>query len=256
MPGNGFTLNISADIDGLASRLDAFQRDSVPFWTSKALNDTANDIKDAEVAEMARVFDRPTRFTLNALYVKFSSKSNLTAAVLFKDGGASIPAWRYLGPEVEGGSRRQKSYERRLVQFGAMRQDEVAVPAQGIKVDQYGNIPGSTWQIIMADLGYMRDPNQNSTARSRTGRKGKARGRYMVLRPDAALGHPNLVRNVPPGIYWRQSGSRAIVPVIAFVRAANYKPRLPFYDIAKRVMQQRFAENFRKAMAQYPARYR
>lgn len=254
MPGQGFVIDISADIEGLVRSMSVFEQSSMPFWTAAALTQTAKDIQAAEVAEMARVFDRPTRFTLNALYVKPATKQELTAAVLFKEGFGSIPAWRYLGPEVEGGARRHKSYERRLVEIGAMRVSEVAVPGARVKLDANGNVPGSFWQVIMAELGAMRDANQNATTRSRK-RAGK-RGRYFVLRPDwpSSPPSPNLARNVGPGIYERLPGSNSIAPVIAFVRLPTYGQRLAFYEIARRILQRNFARNFQAARARYAAR--
>lgn len=253
--GAGFVVDVSADIQGLIDRMTVTEQDSVPFWTAAALTQTAKDIEAEQIDEMARVFDRPTRFTLNALYVKPATKTELTAVVMFKEGFGSIPAWRYLGPEVEGGARAHKSYERRLIEVGAMRSNEYAVPGRGVKLDSYGNVAGSLWQVMMADMGLMRDAQQNSTARSRKRAARKGRGRYFVLRPDGPIlpGFANLVRNVAPGIYHR-SGGGSIVPVIAFVRAPTYGKRLAFYDIAKRVLQQRFMINFRAMSARYPSR--
>lgn len=253
--GAGFVVDISADIQGLIDRMTVVETESVPFWTAAALTQTAKDIQAEQVAEMARVFDRPTRFTLNALYVKPATKTELTALVMFKEGFGSIPAWRYLGPEVEGGTRVHKSYERRLIQVGAMHPNEYAAPGQGVALDINGNVSGALWQVMMADIGLMRDPQQNTTAKSRKRAIKNGRGRYFILRPDwpAAQGFGNLVRNVAPGIYHRTGGG-SIVPVIAFVRAPTYGKRLAFYDIAKRVLQARFMVNFRTMRARYPAR--
>ena len=250
---SGFQINVSADLDRLEKSLDVFQRESVPFWTAKALNDTAKDIKDAEVNEMTRVFDRPTRFTLNALYINFATKQRLVAQVLFKEGFGSIPAWRYLGPQVEGGGRAKKSHERALERAGVLRPDEYCIPGQSIALDAYGNVRGSELTRILSDLGANRDPLQNSTARSRRTRKGRARGRYFVLRPGGS-GAPNSDRNVHPGIYFRAAGQRIARPVIMFVTAPRYQERLPFYNVARRIMQHRFAKTFEAAMKAHPHR--
>lgn len=253
--GRGFVVDISADIDGLIARMSVVERNSVPFWTAAALTQTAKDIQGALVDEMSRVFDRPTRFTLNALYVKPANKRELTAAVMFKEGFGSIPAWRYLGPEVEGGVRPRKSYERRLIEIGAMRADEYAVPGAGVKLDAHGNISGSFWQLVMAELKAMRDPQQNATVVSRKRAAKRGRGRYFVLRPDWPSAAPDArqVRNVPPGVYER-SGGGAFRPVIAFVKASAYRKRLDYYGIAKRTLQRNFLGNFAAMRAKYPAR--
>ena len=114
----GFKLDVRHGISAALRGIAARPRD-VAFWTAAALTATANDVKDAEVAKMAEVFDRPTRFTLGALYVKPATPNDLTAEVRFKEGFGSVPAWRYLGPQVEGGNRHHKSFELRLDGAGA-----------------------------------------------------------------------------------------------------------------------------------------
>jgi len=251
----GFRLDISMDIDRLTRSLSQLEHESIPFWTANALTKTAQDIKTAEVEEMKRVFDRPTRFTLNALYIKPATKRDLTAAVMFKDEGGT-PAWRYLGPQVESGVRSHKGFEKRLIAIGYMHPDEFVVPGKGAQLDAYGNISGGLWQRIISDLGLQRDPLQNTTAAARKRNKSKKRGRYIVLRPDWPVQplYANLVRDIPPGIYHKASGGNAIVPVVMFVRTPNYKKRLDYYGLAKRVLQQRFGANFRLAMQKYPHR--
>lgn len=251
---SGFQINISADLDRFAKSLDIYQRESIPFWTAKALNETVKEIKDAEIEEMKRVFDRPTRFSLNALYISYATKERLAAQVLFKEGFGSIPANRYLGPEVEGGQRAQKTHERALARAGILRPNEFCVPGQGVRLDAYGNMPGSELTKILSDLGASPDARQNSTTKSRRTRKGSARGRYFVLRPGGS-GLPNSDRMVQPGIYHRAAGQRAVRPLIIFVAAPRYQARLPFYVVAKRTMQQRFATNFEAAMRAHPHRY-
>ena len=136
-----------------AQRVIARMRNEHPFALAYALTKTAQDIKVAEIDVMKNVFDRPTRFTLNALFVKPATKTDLTAIVEFKEGFGSVPAWRYLGPQVAGGARSTKSSERRLIEAGIMKSNEVIVPGQGIKRDAYGNVPGSTMNRILSDLG-------------------------------------------------------------------------------------------------------
>ncbi len=62
---------------------------------------------------MARVFDRPTRFTLNALSVKRATKYDLNAAVNFElKGFGSIPAPRYRDRRLMAAKRVKKGFER------------------------------------------------------------------------------------------------------------------------------------------------
>jgi hypothetical protein len=206
--------------------------EDAPIVTAYALTKTAQDIKDAEVKSMGDVFDRPTRFTLNALYVKPATKRDLVAEVYFKEGfGKSIPAWRYLGPQVEGGDRRHKAHEMRLIRQGLMKDDEFAVPGKGVKLDSFGNIPAGTITRILSQVGAAEQKageNANATPASLKRKKKQGIGRYFVLRPDGA---GRVGRNVAPGIYYR-ADLKEIVPVIMFVRAPKYQKRYPFYETA------------------------
>lgn len=240
----GFVLNISADIDSFIAKASRVEKDQIPFVTAYALTKTAQDIKGEMITVMARVFDRPTRFTLNALYVKPATKQDLTAAVLFKeDGFKTVPAWKYLGPEVEGGTRAHKSHELRLIRAGIMRKDEFAVPGQGAPLDRYGNLPGGAIERILSQLGAAEQwagYTANATKKTLAKAKRKGIGRYFVLRGTAAR----------DGIYHRLTGT-TIKPVIIFVKQPRYQKRLPYYEIARQVFKASFPKHFRIGMITY-----
>lgn len=108
MANRGF-FDVRADVTFITRQLGIAEK-QIPFLTAYALTKTAQDIKDAEYKLIGQVFDRPTRFTLNSLFVRPATKSNLVASVEFKEGFGSVPAWRYLGPHVDGGGRQKKSH--------------------------------------------------------------------------------------------------------------------------------------------------
>jgi hypothetical protein len=235
--------------DVLKAIADLSEKDA-PFVTAYALTKTAQDIAAAEKASMSDVFDRPTNFTLNSLAVKTASKTDLNAIVYFKDGFGSVPAFRYLLPEVEGGDRKHKAHELRLIRAGLMRSNEFAVPGAGVTLDQYGNIPGGTIERILSQVaaaeqfsGYQ----ANATKKSLKAKRRKDIGRYFVLRPD---GFGISARAAAPGIYWR-AGVRDIVPVILFVRAPRYRKRFPFHETAQRVFDERLLLRAREAWQTY-----
>jgi hypothetical protein len=249
----GFAIDIKHGLDAFVANVAARPRD-IEVWSVSALNATAGDVERALVDLMAQVFDRPTRFTLNALYIKSAHRGDLTAEVRFKDQGLS--AGHYLLPEVEGGPRRHKSHELRLIRAGLMRADEFAVPGQGVNLDAYGNMKAGDIERILSQVGAAEQfagYQANATKRSLGRAKRKGVGRYFALRPDAAATR-YMRRAVAPGIYWRK-GAREIVPVILFVKAPQYRPRFPMYEKAREVVRTRFAANFRAAMARYPARW-
>lgn len=235
------------DPTDVLAALTALSEHDAPFITAYALTKTAQDIKAAEIASMQAVFDRPTAYTLNALTIKPATKTDLNAIVYFKDGG-SAPAWKYLAPEVEGGDRRHKAFELRLIRAGLMKDGEFAVPGKGVKLDAYGNIPGPTIEQILSQVGAAEQWSgyqANATAKSL--KKKKAAGRYFVLRPD--LNGP-ASRQVAPGIYYR-AGVRDIVPVIMFVAAPKYKKRFPFHETAQATFNAQLLVRAREGFQRY-----
>lgn len=224
--------------------------EDAPIVTAYALTKTGQDIKTAEIDSIKGVFDRPTRFTLNALALKPATKKDLVAEVFFKEGFGSIPAWRYLGPQVEGGARVHKSHERRLIRAGLMLSSEYAVPGSGIKLDAFGNISGSTIERILSQLGaaeQMSGYQANATPKSRARAKKKNVGRYFVMRAGAG-GRAD--RQVAAGIYYRK-GAREFVPVIMFVRAPRYQRRFPFYETAQSVFDAQLVPHARAGFERF-----
>lgn len=232
-----FDLDVQGSLRGLADELHVEARE-IPFVTAMAMNYTAEDIKAAAVAEMQRVFDRPTRFTLNALAVRRASKHDLHAEVYFKEGFGSIPAKRYLGPEVSGGGRGGKSFELALRRAGVMTAAEYAVPTSYAPLDGFGNLRGSIITRILSDVQANPDPLSNSTHKTRTRRRKRGRGTYFVVRG----GRP------AAGIYFRL-GLRDMRPILLFVRQPRYSPRFEFYAIAQRIAEGNFGRNFERAVA-------
>lgn len=228
-----------------------------------ALNKTGKLIKEAEVAEMKAVFDTPTRYTLNSLQLTPATKDNLQATVWFKEPDRM--GQHYLLPQVDGGQRRLKGFERG-VGLGEL------TPALGAKLNQYGNIsPGQIRQILSvlgrAEIaaGY----SANITDRSR---RRNTRERDYVVIDRRQRG------NLPQGVYQRfQTGAgfgaktkrtfldrsktyqkgrtrgrfasviraRGLRPVLLAGRTGRrVKPLLDFYGVAQGTFKQRFEPLF------------
>lgn len=246
-------LKVRVEAEDVQRAIRDIAESDIPFVTAYALTKTAQDIKADEVRSMSSVFDRPTRFTLNSLFVKPATKTDLVAEVFFKDGFGSVPAWRYLGPQVEGGARRHKAHELRLIRAGHMKPDEYAVPGVGVKLDAYGNIAGSLIERILSQVqaaeqfsGYA----ANATGKSLKRAKKRKAGRYFIMRPDGA---GSARRNVAPGIYFR-ADVRSVVPVILFVRAPKYQRRFPFYETARATIDAKLLAHARDGFERFVAK--
>lgn len=215
-----------------ASAIEGAAR-QVPFVVAYALTKSMQDAREAERAEMGSVFDRPTRYTLNSIQVVPATKQRLTAEIRMKE--FPRPAWKWLSPQVEGGSRKHKAFERALRLRGLMGAGEFAVPGKGARLDASGNIPGSMIVQILSQLGaaeYKAGYSANMTAKSKQRAVKKARGQFFVGGGATA----------PRGIYKRHG--RKAVPIILFVRGVSYEKRLPWYETARRVVPQAFRRHF------------
>lgn len=113
---------IKADFDAAERMLSDIGRKQLPFATAMAINDTAESVKRVEELGIGRAFDRPTRYTQRALYLRRASKTRLAAQVGVKRVQAG-----YLRLQVSGGVRRP---------MGAA----LVVPVKARR-NAYGNLP-------------------------------------------------------------------------------------------------------------------
>lgn len=232
--------------DGLKSVSDYMRKlpaNQVAFATSVAINKTAVKVKAALEDEIPRAFDRPTKYTQNSLYMKASNKKNLSARVWVKDDTfKGTPAAKYMEPEIFGGPRRHKRFEKALIARGLMRVDQYAVPGAACKLDAFGGISAGYITQLLAylrafgEVGYK--SNMDNKGRARIAKKqGLA---YFVARPGGHL---------HPGIWARYSfaSGSSIKPVIMFVKAPTYAKRYQFQEVADKAVERHFAPSFAEA---------
>lgn len=229
--------NVKADVTKALAKLD-LARKQVPFATALALTRTAQFAKGELTKQMSVVFDRPTAYTLNSLYVRTARKTDLNASVEVKDEnfkGAAPSRW--LRPEIYGGNRDLKRSEQLLQAKRLMPVGSYMVPGAGAKMDSHGNMSRAQIQQILSGVGAQFDTLQNRTARSTLRHKAKRMATYFAV--------PVRTGNLAPGIYAR-TGKR-IKPVMLFVRQPRYQKRFDFYTLGQRVMQERFPTEFESA---------
>lgn len=224
-----------------------------------ALTKTAKRAEKAIYKQMASVFDRPTRYTMNALFVKpASAKSTakeLTASVKIKDAqlkNNAVPPVNYLIHQVEGGARQAKRFESALAKAGVMPAGFRAVPGKGAQLDQYGNMTGAQIVQILSyfrafpELGYRANSTDKTRAKLKRGTKRKRGVSYFAAYPGARR-----TAHLRPGIYMKSYGALGAsspVPVLIFVRSVIYKPRLDFYGIARKTFDMHIDEELDNAI--------
>lgn len=230
-----FSISVKDNVATLQKGLRGWQMDILPLAVAKATTFAAEAAQAALKDEMRRVFDRPTDFTVNSVYITVATVANPVAKVWLRDDERKgVPPVRYLRPQIEGGSRVPKSSERQLRPM--MGNNAYAIPADKAMLDGHGNLPGGTWMQILSQLRMQRDPKQNETEASRKRRrkrmaKGANINEFFTPRPGSGL---------RPGVYRRLAGGKAIGLVLGFAGAVNYKPIFDFYGVGVRAAREAF----------------
>ena len=225
--------------------MDKIRLDQVPFATAKALTETAKDTKSAVVAEMEKVFDQPTKWTLNSLYVKSATKKTLAARVWIKNFAAKGPSPEdWLLPEVQGGARKLKRFERALQLRGLMPHGTILVPTKFVDLDANGNVSGGQVVRILSYLKAFGEQGYRANMTNDRRNKFQKKQGYGYF-----AGAPN---GQPPGIWKRINFAKgtALRPIFLFAPMPQYKPRLDFFGIGERVYSKRFKDHFRQALTE------
>jgi len=216
------TLTIDQKGIGLLQRRSQAVAQQLPFATSQSLNSAAFDARTALNSSTRGYFNAPTRFTQTAFLVQLSKKSDLTAYVYANnDSGRSRS--RYLRYQIQGGTRRQKGYERFFLgapNDGTISASAVFVPTGNVKLTAQGNVSIATLKSITKGLS------------------GSPRGGFFIGTPRGG--------NRPPGIY-RRSREQLFAYFLA-KPAPSYDKRFPIQDIGGKVIQRRFNSYLRSSL--------
>ncbi len=194
----------------------------LPFATSRALNDAAFEIKDSLGKSSKQVFDRPTTFIQKAWRVQKATKRDLTALVF-----PEAKREPYLRANITGGERGVKKIEAAFK--GAATQTPPAnkfFPTSLQKKDSKGNVSRAALRKILQGI------------------KSKESGRntYFIGQPRGRQG----LR--PYGIYRRMA--RKIRPLfLPATRTMRYDAIFDIQTIGTKVVERRFAQHFKNALA-------
>lgn len=227
-------LTIALDDRDFRRQLSNLEVAELPKAASLALNDTAYDALKHVQSRMDVVFDRPTRFTKNALHVWRAKPDHLEAQVKERP---SVGRRHYLKIEEAGGVRPQTGLEHLLatkVAYAGI--IAAAVPASGAKLDGFGNWSTGERNQVLSALGAQRDKTANTTEASKARKKGRAS--YFV--PKSGLA---------PGVY-RRTVEGDLAKVLTFTTAMpSYNPRLGFYDGVEDVWTKRLTDHLNRHLA-------
>lgn len=209
---------------------------------AKAINDTAFKVRSKMQEEMRSSFDRPTPYVLRSPQFKSATPDRLVANVQpTYYGGKGIDPQKILLAQAEGGSRRDKRSEAALRRVGLLPGGyQTAIPENPFpgSFDQYGNLKGSfVVQLIsyfqaFGEQGYRANATDRTIKRIQSGTK-KAEGRRYFVSFGKLRG--NRSSHLAPGI-WAASGTGGsnVRPVLMFVKAGSYRPRIDMEKIAEK----------------------
>jgi hypothetical protein len=241
------------ELPALSSMLRDFGRNQVPFAVVAATTRAAKAAQGDLQAAMRTSFDRPTRWTLNSLFLEPATMAKPEAAVFFKDrtpGG--VPAGRFLAPQILGGTRALKSHEKLL----AMRPGYIVVPGKWAEMDAHGNVSMGQMRAIMAQINLRRTASSPGRAQAR--RRGVRRREDYFIVPigRTKATHPETY-HLPPGIYrvGREYGGAPLL-VLAFVRqyAGSYKIRYDFPRLGETSVARHLPAQLARALTEFPPR--
>jgi hypothetical protein len=211
----------------------------LPYATMLAINKTAEQVKDNLKSEMKRVFDRPTSFTINSLYIKRATKSKLIAEIKLKDEpGKGTAAAEYLQPQIISGKRKRKRSEMWLSDKGILSNTGHIVPGKGMKLNKSGNITSGKMTQILSAVGAHPDKYSNTSKHSR---KKNTRVTKIFAISEGSNSH------LKPGIYERY-GKGKLRSLLYFVKGVTYKRILYYHEIADITIKANINENMLKAI--------
>jgi hypothetical protein len=208
----------------------------VEYATAVALTKTAQAVKAGERAEMQRVFVSAVPFTLNSLYVKSATRTDLVATVGIKDQGRSAINW--LSTEIKGGAR-PSGIEVFLKPIGLPPSGMYAVPGKEAPMTSNKKLNVSALRKIVSQLQAQPQGLQGMTAIKRKQGRGSTKAQYFAL-PKPMLG-------LPAGIFGLKG--REVLPIVLFVKRPSYRAKYDFYGVANRIAQEKFPALFHKALA-------
>lgn len=216
-------------------------RKQLPWAFADALTLTAESVVKANKRGMQQVFDRPTRWTLNAFWRTKATPRRLRSEVKRK---SAIGRRHYLEVQETGGvgppTGMELAFRFRLPYAGQVGN---VTPAARAPRDAFGNLARSEISRIFSQVQASQDSSANETSRSRARRKKRGGATYFVPAPG----------QLSPGV-WRRQG-KSLKPVLHFQTAPRtYRPRLGFYARAEKVAAKMFPKHLARRFDEKMAR--
>lgn len=235
-------IKATSNIEQLSRAMRELGSAKMPKALARAATLTAYKVRESVSEALSKEFDRPTPVTLKSLYVKAAKPGGANARVWFKDSfNSGIPADKYLQPQVQGGARSPKRFEKALIAKGLISSGEYVIPTKDV-MNVFGNVPGALSVKVLSGLGAA-ETTSGSTANASGSRRSKKKGnkkRFFIAK----------IKNTKAIWEAKQTAfGRAIRPIFIIVnKAPTYSKRLEFFKIAQDTVEREYVTQFSKAI--------
>lgn len=252
------TLDIQSELPRAIAWTDAMTK-QLPWVIAKAMTSAAKESQAYLKEVTPRYIKNPVPFTMNSTFVRYAKPTNLEAWVGFKDfAPKGTPAAKYLQPMISGGVRSPKSTELQLQRAGILRPGQFIVPTgvTPLKLNQYGNLSGSTYTQVLSRLKALGEQGYNANVSdARRSQAKRAQRDYFAGTPGTlplgiyarlgkrpkgnprGIGRP-ITSNLPRGFH----------TAFYVTRQPRYQMNFPVHTILDTTYRGRFGPLFRQAL--------
>lgn len=231
-------LSLEHNIRAVERDLSDAARKQLPFATAVALNETGKALVELNKRHMARSFNSPTRWTMNAFHFRRATKARPAIKIERK----YIQARKdYLLRQVEGGPRPKTGIERMMnANLAYSGHVGFVVPTKHIRKNRHGNVARGQYQKILSGLKAQGDKHQNETKASGARKRRSRAARYFT---------PSAGSRLSPGVYSRK-GKAKPEKILAFTSSTpRYQKRFKFYPNMNKAAGRVFPKQFERALA-------
>lgn len=151
-------MKVESNIKDIQHYIKSIEK-QIAFTTSKTINDLLFGIKDRNLQQFEKIFDRPNmNFLKSSFTIKKSTKSDLlgSIAINYNKKGKGASPLDVLGHQVNPDKRGNRRFENLMKRQGLMGSSMYALPSRSAGsnvIDQYGGISGKFAKWIISYLG-------------------------------------------------------------------------------------------------------
>ena len=199
--------------------------------TAQVIGRTAALVRKEIVAELPKIFDRPTPWTLNSIRYAVAADGQAATLYVTDDRSKGISAQNFLRAEIMGGGRKDKRSEKALLSRGLLAAGAQVAPGNSGELDRFGNLRAGLIVQALSGIGAMHEMGfvANATARSRA----RAKRAQLAHASTGTRFFVGKVHGAAPGVY-EVLGRHHVRAVMHFIARPAYKARFNLQGLTNR----------------------